>query len=982
MTEQTDSASPEVSLADTLAQQSTLGRGGMVDGLGMATLDHGAALRGVLANLFGDDAAVDEESATIGRFIVLRCLGTGGMGSVYEARDPKLDRRVAVKVLHSDGLSGERLVEEGKAMARLNHPNVVTVYEVDTAGDRAFVAMELIEGVTLRRWQNSQARPWSEILTMYRAVGLGVAAAHDAGLVHCDLKPENVLVGDDGRARVTDFGISVLGHELTPAPATTEDNASVGLTSSVLSGTPRYMSPEQYLGSAVDHRADQFALCVMLWEALFGTSPFSGDTLMELAESITTGQLAVPPQRTSVPAWLRKVCERGLAREPAERWPDTRALLAALDRGRSRARWRAGLATVAVVGMTAAAVWGAQRWQHAKAVDHCEAQGNVIDAVWNAERREQIRAAMLGTGVRHAAATLDKVEPWIDEHTSSWANARTETCLRHDVEQTWDDDLRARARWCLADRRAELELVLEELGAIDRKTIGNAVRLAALPADVSTCVDEDRLRRIPMPATEELEPALVLRRERARVQAMNAAGRATASLTVAEQAVAKAEQLGWGPLTASLRGTLGETLYTTGDIDRAAEMLVEAYFEAMTQGAVLTALDAATSLVKLEGESRENLEAAQLWARHTDVLLDMLHMRGTPHEGIKLEFVAGSLLHAGRLDEARATYEQAMAVFIETLGSDHPQVLSVLGAMSAVARESGDSEEAVALATRALEQAEAIYGVGHPKTAAKLVFVGTALSNVRRFTDALPLLERAHVLLLEDEGPQGPRVGEVLTNLGNIHGSLGNQEQSVNYQEQALAILEGKLGPDHLHVGMALNNLANAHRHLEHHERAREALTRALAIFEAKLESEYPHVAFVEGNLGDVEWELDNHERAAGHYQRSLQIRERELGADHPRVLVPLLGLGQVRLAQGQVERADAIAARALTLVQDDASGMEPRARAQLLRANVDWALGRRESAVTRVRALGEALRTAGEQGELMRNNVETWFAEHPVDGG
>lgn len=218
------------------------------------------------------------------------------MGAVYEAYDPKLERRVALKVLHAEGVADQRLLAEGKAMARLNHPNVVSVYDVDR--DRVFVAMELVEGMTLRAWMAQHPRSWREVLELYLEVGRGIVAAHDEDLVHCDLKPENVLVGDDGRPRVVDFGIALLTREHRDPREERPQGADVpsneGVTPSTVRGTPRYMSPEQFLHRPLDHRSDQFSLCAMLWEALYRARPFDGDNVIALGAQVTTGALSSP----------------------------------------------------------------------------------------------------------------------------------------------------------------------------------------------------------------------------------------------------------------------------------------------------------------------------------------------------------------------------------------------------------------------------------------------------------------------------------------------------------------------------------------------------------------------------------------------------------------------------------------------------------------------------------------------------------------
>ena len=280
---------------------------------------------------------------TMGRFVIDGVLGSGGMGVVLSAFDPELDRKVAIKVLHShrpDAPPRQLLQREAQAMAKLSHPNAVQVYEVGRAGEHLFIAMELVEGTSLRAWLDAAPRGWREVLAMFVAAGHGLVAAHAAGLVHRDFKPENVLVGTDGRPRVSDFGLAEAG----------------GSDPTVTGGTPIYMAPEQWEHGEVDARTDQFAFCVALWTALVGERPFEGATPAELKAAVTAGRRRVrgPAAGRAVPGWLTATLDRGMATAPAARWPDLAALLAEIAR-RQGTRRRVG---IAAGGLALAAVSG------------------------------------------------------------------------------------------------------------------------------------------------------------------------------------------------------------------------------------------------------------------------------------------------------------------------------------------------------------------------------------------------------------------------------------------------------------------------------------------------------------------------------------------------------------------------------------------------------------------------------------------------
>ena len=298
----------------------------------------------------------------LGRFVVLELVGKGGMGAVYAAYDPELDRKVALKVVRSDSYAAhleERLKREAQALARLNHPNVITIYEVGSVGAQLFIAMEFVDAGTLRQWLKTEARPWREIVAHFCLAGEGLAAAHAVGLVHRDFKPDNVLVGRDGRLRVTDFGLAraIAGDDLLPVSAVAPDsplNESI-TAAGALVGTPAYMAPEQLDGEPLDGRADQFSFCVSMYQALYGELPFAGDNRRAIRAAIAVESVRLPPRKSTVPPRVRAVLLRGLRARPEERYRSMRQLVDALratqhGRGRRYALVSAAIAVCALIG--------------------------------------------------------------------------------------------------------------------------------------------------------------------------------------------------------------------------------------------------------------------------------------------------------------------------------------------------------------------------------------------------------------------------------------------------------------------------------------------------------------------------------------------------------------------------------------------------------------------------------------------------------
>lgn len=286
---------------------------------------------------------VDEESpASIGRYRVISRIGQGRMGTVYAAHDPHLDRRVALKVVERDLIeiggtddAGLRLKREAQVMAKLAHPNVVPVFEVGATHAIVYVAMELIDGHALNEWNLQTPRSWREIVAVYLQAGRGLAAAHRAGIVHRDFKPENILIGGDHRVRVADFGLARPCPRVAPTPGHAGDASiwhehDADGSNRIVYGTPAYMAPEQHMGQPADVPADQFAFCVALYEGLYRQRPFAGRTIYAIADNVLAGAVVDPPPGTRVPGWLHDIVLRGLSVEPGARYPSMRELLAAI----------------------------------------------------------------------------------------------------------------------------------------------------------------------------------------------------------------------------------------------------------------------------------------------------------------------------------------------------------------------------------------------------------------------------------------------------------------------------------------------------------------------------------------------------------------------------------------------------------------------------------------------------------------------------
>jgi len=384
-----------------------------------------------------------EAGAQLGKYKLARLLGEGGMGQVWAAHDPDLDRDVALKLLRAENAAPQlrtRLLREARAMARLKHPNVLTVYEVGSEGDRDYIAMELVDGLNLDQWL-ATTPPKQDVWHALLAAGRGLAAAHRAGLVHRDFKPHNVLRSRDGRVLVTDFGLArgVGDEPVQPVPASLDTPIALDVTldaqgkdsvldspltqTGALIGTPAYMAPEQYAGSPPDPRTDQFAFCVTVWQALTGERPFQGQTLDELRRQTSRG---VRDLKVKLPARVRAALVRGLDPDPTKRWDGLDDLIAALDRtsDKKRRAWWISASAAAIGTLVARLLFDLghpKPTPPAPSPYTCEAPEQAFADVWTAERRGALEKRV-GNAAALAADALDELRTdWLAAYTAACA---------------------------------------------------------------------------------------------------------------------------------------------------------------------------------------------------------------------------------------------------------------------------------------------------------------------------------------------------------------------------------------------------------------------------------------------------------------------------------------------------------------------------------------------------------------------------------
>ena len=814
---------------------------------------HGLQAR-LEARLF--DAPV---TSRIGGYVVVEVLGEGAMGTVYLAYDPELDRRVAVKVLrhvrvHDAAKASARMEREAKAMAKLAHPNVVAVHEVGRADGQIFVAMEYVEGGTLAQWCRAnppgQTGRLDALLDLADGAARGLAAAHRAGLVHRDFKPANALVGSDGRLRVADFGLARPRNDTDTAPseASGDDlDRDARLTATgELVGTPAYMAPEQFRG-VCNERSDQFGWCAAFYEAAFGVRPFAGDTLMQVLDSIEAGALTKPRSDTRVPGWLRRLLERGLSREPAERWPSMDAIVAEIAR-RRRSRWPLFFGGAALV---AVGVGGTLALQPAAADDTavCTDPRPQLEEAWGVAKQDAVRAAILGSGAAYADDTWERLSRELTAAADAWTEASLKTCRASSSDEPEEVARAERRAGCLRRVRELFVFTTDELSAADRDLVRASSRTVAGLREQMSC-DDDTLAADEGDVVDATLAALgqadVLRRMKRLSEANEVLTRAQAAL--------EGHQL--PSLQARLHDRLASVAFDRDDqeafdahatrfLDHAErsgepELRADAWLDASIAARRARDFDAAAFRI---GRA-ENLTADGTGGRRMSVAIWRSR--------------AALASWQQRDAEALAHYEHAEAILREEAPGTIQHAV-VLRAMASASFAGGDSDRAMTLGNRALDIFVERLGPDHPETAVErltLANLGVRLGAA----ETAALIDDAERVLLANPEYQPSRLGSVHEIRGLL--MLGSGDQgAVEELAQAEAIYARTLGADHtavFHVRLFRANALQSRGDLPEAAELYRALVEQFGDVEGLAET----LAIARMNLADAEAALGNAEAA------------------------------------------------------------------------------------------------------------------------
>ena len=785
------------------------------------------------------------ERTHIGRYQITARLGAGGMGEVWQATDPQLGRVVAIKVLHGGGMQlrlAERLRREAQALAKLEHPNVVTVHDVGVDDDgELYIVMQLVAGTTLDRAVAGKSA--KEIVALLVQAGRGLAAAHAAGIVHRDFKPTNVFVDHAGRVRVGDFGLARASEASDEQGDADAGELGVSMSRGELVGTPAYMAPEQLRGGPVTAATDQFAFCVTTWEMLSGQRPFAGSDVAALREAVAAGPPGKPP--ATIPRRLRAVLARGLSVDPAARFPSMDALLAELEPGH-RGLWVAG--GVAIAGLATTAVLLAVA--RPESDDPCRGVDEPADAVWGDAQRAAVRGSL--------GAFAPPVIALLDERTARWRERRLDACQAtyadSDPQSLDERDLRyACLDQSLVDQRAAVALLSVKP---DARMLGRLTQVASSGRDAAECTREVASDRIAAGQARRLDPALQIE-------------------VAAASALREAER--FDELFAR-RDRLEPRIIASGDHEAIWHWFSAISYAYKQRGDLSKAREPMRRAAEAALAARRDDLAARAWAE-----LAVLTARASDLKG------SDDLIAMARGAAARSE-EPVTGVWIEL-------------ALGQIALERGDHEKAVTSCEAALAAAKAI-GVARKFEAAAMGCVYDAKLEKGDFEGALATAKTRLARAVEYWGPDSPADHALHRSLATAYSRLGKDAEALAAWRKAIEGVERQYGPDSIDVMWMLKDFAIAQTPAgtSSTPEALAAIRRAVTIAESSFKANDPQRGQIYETHAFVLKGLKQYDESIASYDKAIAIYEKH---DDPMVLAKnLYNAADILKRQNRCDRA------------------------------------------------------------------------------
>ncbi|WP_394833955.1 serine/threonine-protein kinase [Pendulispora rubella] len=928
-----------------------------------------------------------EPGTYVGRYLVIDLIGTGGMGSVYRAYDPKLNRNVAVKVIRvrsSDaGDTGPRprLLREAQALAKVVHPHVVSIFDVGEFREQVFFAMELIEGSTLRDVLRRGAHDRRKLLQLLDHAGRGLAAAHDAGLVHRDFKPENVLIDREGRVKVVDFGLAravdaYKSEDPVPMPPGEWPSVldqRITETGAFL-GTPAYMSPEQYLGLATDARSDQFSFCCVAYEALVGRHPFLNKRGHISAEALCAGEIEISNRRLD-PGYLR-VLTRGLSRDPSNRYSSIEHLLDELA-AVPRRRRRRGVGIAAIV-CAAAGLIGVPVLQKHRA-QRCEAVATqALADIWDTPRRDKVEGVFVGDAKAFGRDIWQKVAATLDAYAGQWKQTSMELCRSTDWWRNEDNAMHKRSSSCLDERRRELRAVTDVLSGGDRDVRLRAPDMLIQLDSLSACTNVAALALTPLPAYDKATATTVerIRDLLAQSRAFNDARQVGPGEEAARQALDLARTHHHQALAAEALYRLSQIQSTGNNFEASEANIVQALAEAEASGHERLLPFLWNQLIITVGfETDRPNEVERLIP-----LVESMVKRFDPGGPANIEFATTR----GLLDKEGGRYERAMEQFNAALdmsrhayGENDIRRIMIYQQLAITERTIGQLDAGAAHARAALTETEAMFGPEHPQNMKTLSILARILSEQGDSAGTRAVAERT-LRIVEQVSSAENIDPDVPVSLSEIANALLVDAQPA----EALALFRRSydLFPvKTTDATVSLAGIARAEDALGHLEAARTTFEQVLAANRKLLGPGNPGTLTSGARFGRILRLLHREREALQLCTQLLEDGERKGGPKGVHIAMALSCIGESYEQLGQLPQALTALERAKKLLDGEKSPRrEYRAIIDFGLARVLWQTGGdRERARHLATEAADDYEHAGRANAQNAAAVQAWLAKN-----
>ena len=869
-----------------------------------------------------DDAYLDR-GALVGRYVVLERIGEGGMGVVYGAYDPELDRKVAIKLLQArDGGSESGgaqawLLREAQALARLQHPNVVAVHDVGTLpGDRVFIAMELVEGKTLRKWLKGEQRSWREVVSVLVAAGQGLVAAHAAGLVHRDFKPDNVLVGNDGRVRVMDFGLARLRPGQTgdtgPVPRSSDLHIeakspltdSLTLVGSVI-GTPAYMAPEIYDGTPADASTDQFALGVTTFESLFRARPFSKEELQPPRATVPKPKI---PEATKVPARIQRAVLRMLAIDPAQRFASIEAALAELqvDPFANRKRALVGGGLVALAG----GAFALSMVMRSSGPAPCTGIEQQLAGVWDVSVKKQVHDGFLATKRPHAAAAFESLDRALDGYTAAWAKTAIESCRATRVAKNQTDDVLSLRQTCLDQRRDELGALTKLLADPGVSLVEKADKVVFELEPIETCNNVALLRAPGRPPPELKAKLAEVHKVLADAKAQVIAGRYFPAMVSSQKSLDQARAIGYEPVIAEALVVRGIALTSTGNFQDGATTQMEAAWSAIAANRDDIATSAALAAAMMVSDAFGKPGEGKIWAHLAAVYAKRA---GLDHvlEG-RIATVNGVIAaQSGDNATAIAEHEKAYEAAIRREGRDSPALWSDELMLATTEVKALAYQRAAAHFEHAMALRAKIVGADHLDVALILSNIGICYRHLGQFDKARAAYEKTIAVREKLFGKANPLLVAPLVNYADLLKDTGEVDKALIVIDRAMKLLVPLPGSEHPSYHEAASTHAQVLAAAGRIKEARAELDEIIAIEQRVKSAVLPTTQTARAELELADQQYGD---AATFAEQAIAGFEAASGVENPELWRPLTRLAQAKLALGDPAAARPLLERAIAI--------------------------------------------------------------------